>query len=33
MQTITSKDDYFAELEQGLQAELAALIAAFVGYH
>ncbi|MCX7068712.1 MAG: hypothetical protein NTW85_13620 [Methylococcales bacterium] len=26
MQTITSKDDYFAELEQGLQAELAALI-------
>lgn len=28
MQTITSKDDYFAELEQGLQAELAALIAA-----
>lgn len=28
MQSITSKDDYFAELEQGLQAELAALIAA-----
>jgi hypothetical protein len=28
MQTITSKDDYFAELEQGLQAELAALVAA-----
>jgi len=27
MQSITSKDDYFAELEQGLQAELAALIA------